>query len=235
MKNNLLPLLMVAAVAGASAASLISLLIIRANDVASEMAAAEIALVPAAESDPKLRTELEQLRAENEKLRVRLGALEVREPSSERILVGEYVSMSAFQELEEKVAEMLRPSPSAPGEPHALKAQVEEALSAVRQDEAEVRAQRALEKQAAQLEGRVSKMTNWLGLSTFQQDEMRVLLTQRDERNNELTRQWKQGGDPEVLGAQKQTNAQLHWEGLQQVLTPEQLETMSSAGKRSRD
>lgn len=223
---TLAPFFLAAAIAVGSA-GLTTIFLLRSAHTEASRATSEVALSPDEIGVAELRAELQALRGENQALQTRLTALELRAPTNERSAVGDYASVEDLKALEEQLLVLLGGTDLASVEPAALKTRVAYALDALREDEAAVRAQRSLEKQAARLEARVTKMSDWLGLDAYQTTEMRALLTQKDERDNELTRQWKAGGDLAVLGDQKRTNAATHRADLERVLTSSQLETLN--------
>ena len=72
-------------------------------------------------------------------------------------------------------------------------------------------------------------MTEMLGLSSVQIDDVRRLNEERGARNTEMKRVWEETRDPAAAGEMKRTNATLYREGLETVLTPSQLETLDAS------
>jgi hypothetical protein len=169
------------------------------------------------------------LRAENEQLSSRVGALELRPSVAQREAIEPSISPADLAALQLQLEDLRQGASSSVVQPSALKAQVADALSAVREDEANAQLRRALEKQASRLESRVTKMTDWLGLNVQQAKDMRVLLAEKDERDNELSRLWKAGGDEVVLGEMKRRNQATHHADLERVLDTDQMETLVEA------
>jgi hypothetical protein len=176
-----------------------------------------------------LRAELVALRAENERLSSRVGALELRPSFTQREAVEPSVALADLSALQLQLEELRNAVLGSAMQPSGLKAKVADALSAVRDDEANARLRRALEKQASRLESRVTKMTDRLGLNVHQATDMRVLLAEQDERDNELTRLWNAGGDETVLGEMKRSNRATHNEALERVLDADQMQILVEA------
>lgn len=229
MKQDLMLPVLAAAVTGVATAGLTTALILNGSDLGGATSDTERALHPGGATVADVTEELQDLRAQNDVLRSRIAALELRPVSQSRTSVGEFASVADLESLRDQVNALIEgESNLTTSAPVALKNQVALALEAARQDEAHQAEQRRLEKQAARLENRVSKMADWLGLNDHQATEMRAVLTQKDERDNELSRVWKETGDTQVAGQLKRDNHELHLQDVQQILDVDQYETYTT-------
>lgn len=230
MKNVSFGFLFLALVLGVSAACCTTLWRLH-NKAADAQRNAEIeSLKPDASPDHQLSA-LSDLLEQNQDLERRLAALEMPPPRSARQAVDQFVTREEFDafvaQLEERLEKRDRLSQgSAEFETH-----VAEALRAVREQQSAKQAEAVAKDRAAALEARVAKVTGWLSLDEYQQQEMRALLTVRDEEDQELMRLWKAGDtDPQVLGDMKSANRERHETALEQLLRPDQLETYRERG-----
>ncbi|MEZ5989054.1 MAG: hypothetical protein R3F30_08015 [Planctomycetota bacterium] len=121
------------------------------------------------------------------------------------------------------------PRTAAPGaaspEVTELRAQVAEALEDIRKQEAVQKVQADLSRRSAQIDERLAGMTKWLGLDGVQAARLRAILVTKDEQDRQLVKQWEDGVDPQVLGETKRTNHETWLISIEQLLTPDQLET----------
>jgi len=223
MTKSSLSILTAAAVVGAASAALTVVLMSGGRESAE---ADPGALAP----DPEAgwAAGLDGLERRVDELERRLGVLELPAPTARQDAGGDLVTRAELEEL-------LSTSPTAEATTTAaapdLEARVSDALAAVRAQEAVERERRADQKRQRKIEAQVADWQVWLGLDDYQQGELQALFVQRDERNRELGRQWKEGGDPEVLGELKRTYHQEHQSALETLLTPAQLETYRDSSK----
>jgi len=171
-----------------------------------------------------LAAELQSLRDANLALRERVRVLEQAPLDDPREPLD-----SSYAEFEKEVREFMAGVDSGRTVQPVLIADVEDALSSIRREEKQASQAVREEKRAQWEEQRITKMSDMLGLSATQTDEVRTLFTERAARNTEMVRVWEETGDREVAGQMKLDNATLHREGLERVLTPAQLETLAAS------
>lgn len=228
MKNPLvLSLVALLFCAGAFVVSLLDLTSGGARDAAVPL---EEELVP----DSELLARVEALTEENQALRDRLSALELRpSPTPRAPVTDEFLPREEFDAFRDEVAEALASggalARSTPKETALFKEQVASTLSEIRLEETQAAIQKKLDGRAAALDRTMLKLDSWLELTPHQSEAVRSELLARHERDSELMRRWKEGEDEEVLGEQKRIDHQNHRDELSRILTPQQLETYSSA------
>ena len=173
----------------------------------------------------------EALERENEELRSRLRGLELDVPAAapaesaepQRQPEGGYVGRTEFEAFMREVRlalEGLGASPLASQE--GFQEQVAQALDELREDERKGKGGRKLEDE-------ISAYRDWLGFNEVQEEQWRVALEQRADRNQELRDAWQSGSVDEAGIAQmKQQNAAAFEAEVTRILTPSQLTTYRS-------
>lgn len=170
-----------------------------------------------------LAAELQSLRDQNAELLQRVRALE------SPLETPRIAADTSFEEFKAEIRELVANSASSTPVQPVLITDVEDALTAIRREEKQTAfAQKSESRQQLQ-EQRLTKMTEMLGLSSVQIDDVRRLNEERGARNTEMKRVWEETRDPAAAGEMKRTNATLYREGLETVLTPSQLETLDAS------
>ena len=169
----------------------------------------------------RLEQTLDSLRQENHEFRGRLMALENREPADKRSPLGGAVSKAEFSSLEQEV----RGTQSPPVDSEVFEERVASALSEIRENEQIEKAREGQEKWSAQLEERVSRVSDWLEMDGYQVEQYRVALQSKDRRSQELIQMWQDGAARADLGEIKASNASQHIDEVAVFLNAEQLET----------
>ena len=182
-------------------------------------------------------SEVGALRDEVAALRRRLLAAEARpEPlpsdAPEREPAGGYVSREEFEAFREELFARLDAldagGAAVEAHPEAddpLKARVADVLQEVRKEEAVEGVRKYHDYRRERLEAHLETYQEWLGLDSYQVDEMRVALSTHYDREDEQMRRWEEGESDEALGQLKAIDGALFYEDLEAFLGPEQLET----------
>ena len=234
MKNTLIAGL-IAGVIGGVAATAVSRMV---SPVAEEAAAgpSDIALQPEAGGDAELVAELDSLRLANEKLSMRLAALETRSPAATReaIPTDGGVDVAALQEQVVALAAALENPQSA--QSAGLRSMVASALGDVQAAESE---QRQIEREQRDLDRIVESMdeyTEKLGLNTVQRKSMQAVLIDSSAKRNTLFTSMRDGSTDRgsireaFTTMRDETNA-----SLQTILSPQQFDDYSEMnGDRGR-
>ncbi len=169
--------------------------------------------------------ELEALQVKNAVLSARISDLELRPISSERLSVGEIPTAGASAFEQEVRAWMEQMKGKSAADPVAFHSEVEDALVAIRTQEAVQREQVKNRQRDEWISGTVAKMAPELGLTQLQTQEMERTWREKAERDAELGQLWKSGEmGREELGQIKADNEQQHQDSLQEFLLPQQYE-----------
>jgi hypothetical protein len=230
-----------AAFLGAVVATLVVTLVILPSSADRSSEARSAPVAGRAHSEAQLLARVEELQDANRSLRDRLTALEQRPEPAAREPVGDFVPRGDFAAFEQEVRAWMVGQPLAvkgalalADEPE-LREEVAVALKTIRKDEAVTSALKKNENEAARLEERVTRMSDWLTLDEYQAGELRTLMSTKDEQDRQLIRRWEDGVDDEVLGETKRANTLALHDELERVLSPDQFETFRSKFPRPRD
>lgn len=180
-----------------------------------------------------VRSEIGELRRENERLLDRLRALEERPAAlgSGRLPAGEPESLS-YEQLEREVAS-LRAALVDPGPgqvPPAIRSTVKAAIADLKQEELR---QEELEREARRIERidqRMSELSTTLGLDAQQSRRMRDVLIDESRRREEMMRGMRDQPDWAVARDQVQALRQDVERSLTQILTPAQFQQYQESG-----
>lgn len=188
---------------------------------------------PADASSPRLDALVE----ENQRLRERLVALEMRASAGESRrapLEADRVTREEFEALRDELRAALEGAPAAAlaGAPEAFEERVASTLIELRRQEAVEKVRGWQEERIEQLDETLPKIESWLELTPAQSDRMRSALLTQYDREAELTRRWEAGEDPEVLGEVKRQDREAHFEDLSRFLGQDQLERYSERALR---
>ena len=227
MKNPLI--LSIVALVLCAVALATSLVNLTASETGGRTAPPEEVLVP----DSELLARVETLTEENQALRDRLSALELRPlPTPRAPVTDEFLPREEFDAFRDEVADALASggalARSTPKETALFKEQVASTLSEIRLEETQAAIQKKLDGRVAELDRTMQRLGSWLELTPHQSEAVRSELLARYERDADLMRRWKAGDDEQVLGEQKRIDHQTHLDELSQILSPQQLETYSS-------
>ena len=230
MRNVPLALLASAVVLGTASAGLTTLLLQSPSEPESPREESVTAARPGAPADTeaiaRIERRVEELTLENSTLVARLAALELRPVAETRDPARGYVSMEEFEELRNELRKSTARTNAAPTEPIAFKEQVAGALTEIRKNEAVEKVETYYEERSARLDEDVAKISDWLELSPYQEDEMRTALAAQYAREAEVARLWKTGEvEDEVLGEMKRADGEAFQADLARNLSPDQLET----------
>ena len=155
-----------------------------------------------------------------EDLEARLRAAEMRKPTpapTERVAAAPVITREEFEELMARVDGMTAAKPKsssksgkslAKGDPvfdDAFEDQVREALEQVRFEETVAKVRNDQERRIGRIDEDVAALTERLGLSRSQADEMHRALSTQYERETELVRRWQEGVADDILGEEKGT------------------------------
>jgi|GEM_PF-2335126 len=180
---------------------------------------------PGGELDPLER--VAALEEENRRLRERVEALENRPLPAARTPAetgGDYLSRAEFEAWRETLEQTPVTARSTPlGEPEDVKAQLVEALEAVRKEERVAAVRENQEKWLGRLDVTMPKLEERLGLDRDQSLRLRSALLAKFDRDQELIRMWEEGVDYEVLGERKAADADLLRADLTSFLSEDQV------------
>jgi hypothetical protein len=170
--------------------------------------------------DVKLLAQIQALQDENTTLSERISALELRPVPTERVAA---VDNSDF---EEEVRAFMEKNDGAKGgaTPVALKSKVENALTAIREQEEIEKAEVARQKRDRWIADTIDKYSADLGLTQFQSEEMNRTWIAKAEADAELGRIWESGSETDRanIGALKEANNERHQANLQGFLSTDQ-------------
>lgn len=230
MSNSLLPTLLLATAAGAVSALVVTSL--SGSDAPAATAAsagpgAGASLTAAGNTE----AELVSLRAENQELRVRIEALESRPAGESRAAV-----QPSVEELAAAVAEV-QSSAGAPTTPRddAMYTQVEAALEAIRETERAEAAKEREQRELDRMEERLTQMAERLGLTPAQTNDMRGLLLQQEQIEDDLRAQREAGMERDAYRVARDQAREAERAELARILTPEQLQQYDARNDRGND
>jgi hypothetical protein len=232
MRSSSVVAVVVAAVLGAASGGVTASLLVgsRASDTESGAAAA----IPRADAGVEALALVDELREENRDLSDRVAMLELRQQPAQRDPAGDFVLEQDFLAFSDEVrAWMAGTAGSSEGRPQVpiapeLKSQVATVLQDIRKEEQVAKVRKNLDREAADIDQRVAKVSEWLELDTYQEDQVRVILADKQRRDRELVQMWEDGVDDEVMGEAKRTNAEELLASFQRILTPGQYETFAA-------
>ena len=177
-------------------------------------------IVSEALPDVKLLAQIQALQDENTTLSERISALELRPVPTERVAA---VDNSGF---EEEVRAFMEKNDGAKGgaTPVALQSKVENALTAIREQEEIEKAEVARQKRDRWIADTIDKYSADLGLTQFQSEEMNRTWIAKAEADAELGRIWESGSETDRanIGALKEANNERHQANLQGFLSTDQ-------------
>jgi hypothetical protein len=212
--------------------------------IAGGVAGAAVALLlgsPAADA-PRLVAPQHAASAQDAALAARVAGLEERG----RALQEQFARLEALQvaasrapaepgvspaDLEALRAELERALAGKPEpRPADLEAQVADALTTIRREERAEAYRGQRERRLERLDEVLPQLEQRLGLTRYQSGRMRTALEARYEREAELLSLWQGGAGDEVVGQQKQADAEAFREELASFLTEDQLQGFWSGG-----
>jgi len=169
--------------------------------------------------DVKLLAQVQALQEENATLSERISALELRPVPTERVAA---VDNSDFEE--EVRAFMAKNEVKGGATPVALQSKVENALTAIREQEEIEKAEVARQKRDRWIANTIDKYSSDLGLTQFQTEEMNRTWIAKAEADAELGRIWESGSEADRanIGALKEANNERHQANLQGFLSTDQ-------------
>lgn len=224
MKQTPLATIVIAAVVGAASAAGTATLLAPSTPERAQVAAA----------DPKVKvdydSQLRELHKENEDLLMRIAALESRPATA----ASAREPISVDDGFEDEVRSWMASFADEQGQvPEAFVASVGEALDQIRDKEEKARQEKMLADQAARLEERLTQLREELGLSQYQVDEMRGVLTAQNERRTELFAGGWQNVDREAMRTGMESIRDDTQKALGGILTPEQLDGYRQSERNS--
>lgn len=184
--------------------------------------------------DSALTARLEALVEENRALATRLDLLELQPASAARRPLaadpahgeGEFVTRAELDALREELASARAAGGYEPGEPATFQDQVAVALDAIRKEQQVDKVRSSQEQWLEQLDERMPKLEQQLGLSATQSWQLRSVMLAKYDRDQELIRRWEAGVDPDVLGEEKAANTQSFQDDVSGFLSPQQQEDL---------
>jgi hypothetical protein len=232
MRSSSVVAVVVAAVLGAASGGVTATLLVRSGPPDAESGGA--AAPPRADAGAEALALVRELGEENRDLRDRVAMLELRQQPAQRDPAGDFVLEQDFLAFSDEVRAWMAGTagsgedrPQVPIAPE-LKSQVAAALQDIRKEEQVAKVRKNLDREAADIDQRVAKVSEWLELDTYQEDQVRVILADKARRDRELVQMWEDGVDDEVLGEAKRTNARELLASFQRILTPGQYETFEA-------
>ena len=179
MKNTVLVVCLLAVLLGVVSAAVTTALLLDSS--ASEEAQAGAVLEAAQVAE--MRAQVRALQAANQELRERLATVELRPVADTRDPVEGFATQEELEALREEVREWMARSQTVATKTSELAAtpefeeQVADALQSVRKQEAISYYRKSQERKAAELDKRVTRLTDWLELDGYQSDERRLSMT----------------------------------------------------------
>jgi hypothetical protein len=162
----------------------------------------------AAAPDEGWRAEFEKLRVENAMLAQRLNQIETGSGAARAALqTPETVLSSDEVSALKQLVQASAPSPASPGAAPVLYANVKGALEDIRAKEDAEREERRRQAEAERLERDLERMTTELALAPYQTEELRRVLTERNDLRAQVFEQMRDGsGDFEAMREQGRAN-----------------------------
>jgi hypothetical protein len=179
-------------------------------------------------TDDELRSQLEALKRENDKLALRLAAVELRKDSRREEIVGEGgQNLSALQEQIAELAAALKNPQSA--QAAGLRTMVATAMEEVRDMESEERRLEREQRDIERIRERMDEYATKLGLNAVQKQSMQNVLVDENARRNELFTTMRDGNaDRSDIRTTFTTLRDETTAKLSNILTPIQLEDYNS-------
>jgi uncharacterized membrane protein YgcG len=230
MSNSLLPTLLLATAAGAVSALVVTSLSGSDAPAAQAVGAASAEGVSQSVAG-STEAELVSLRAENQELRVRIEALESRPAGESRAAV-----QPSVEELAAAVAEV-QSNAGATATPRddAMYTQVEAALESIRETERAEAAKAREQREVERMEERLTQMAERLGLTPAQTNDMRGLLLQQEQIEDDLRAQREAGMERDAYRVARDQAREAERAELTRILTPEQLQQYDARNDRGND
>jgi hypothetical protein len=187
-------------------------------------------------SDEGLTARIDAVVEENRRLRDRISMLEARPMETQRAPITEdFVTRAELEALRQELLAQAADSGAQSADPLRWKAQVAEALTQVRKDEAVQSTRNFQEKRLARLDDDLLIVQAKLQLEPSQTSALRPVLQAAYDREAEVRRLWESGVDPQMLADRKAGDLEMFRTDIGRVLTPTQLDTywatFSRAGK----
>ena len=225
MNPSILTVSLVAAVAGAAAAGVVTLALAPSDAATPADNAVTLTEAASPRQGTDLVAELDELASENRELRARIEALESRPMSDARTLIepsdGQHSAAIAAAQ----------GGASALGVPPAeIQAQVATAIEAIRTQERAEAARAREQRELQRMEERLTDLRERLGLSPTQENDLRALLLADRAAEAEYDRQREAGMSRDALRVVREQQRTEQQAQLAKILTPEQL-----ANYRQRD
>jgi len=224
MKQAPLLTVVIAGVVGAASAAGTAVLLAPSHSERPQVAAA----------DPTVKksydAEFEELRRQNDDLLLRIAALESRPAvaAPERAPIGD----DGFQS---EVRNWMASFEDQNGQvPEGFVASVGDALDKIREQETKERQQQMADAQAERLEERLTELQDELGLSQYQVDELRPVLTAQNLRRAELFAGGWENIDRSTMREDMEAIRTETDKALATILTPEQLEGYEANERQNR-
>jgi uncharacterized membrane protein YgcG len=230
MSNSLLPTLLLATAAGAVSALVVTSL--SGSDAPAAQAAGAASADGVSQSVAgSTEAELVSLRAENQELRVRIEALENRPAGESRAAV-----QPSVEDLAAAVAEV-QSNAGATATPRndAMYTQVEAALESIRETERAEAAKAREQREVDRMEERLTQMAERLGLTPAQTNDMRGLLLQQEQIEDDLRAQREAGMERDAYRVARDQAREAERAELTRILTPEQLQQYDARNDRGND
>jgi len=225
MKQAPLLTVVIAGVVGAASAAGTALLISPGSSDRAPVAAAS----PTSQKND-YDDEIGELRRQNEDFLLRIAALESRPASAALVPARAPIGDDGF---EEEVRDWMASFEDQDGQvPEAFVASVGDALDQIRDQEREERQVSMAEAQAERLEERLTELQTELGLSQYQVDELRPVLTSQNERRAELFAGGWENIDRGSMRENMQAIREETDKALSTILTGEQLEGYNQSARR---
>ena len=173
---------------------------------------------------------LGELRRQNDELLMRIAALESRPDAAPAVRAP--VGDDGFKD---EVRNWMASFEDESGQvPEAFVASVGDALDQIREQERLERQQEMADAQAQRLEERLNQLREELGLSQYQVDEMRTVLTEQDLKRAELFAGGWENVDRGAMRETMQTMREETDKALATILTPDQLEGYERSERQNR-
>ncbi len=235
MKNVYLGAALLAAVLGTASAALTTYLLAPPS-VSGAQGDGEQGLSREAELDELVAARFQSLRDANDALRKRIELLEMQPAPAARTPLGPGLAVDLG-------AEQGEPSKLAKG-PQAFKGtdgnlgldgpfdpefelEVQRVIETMREEERQEQQRKKQAQRERKQDAQLEWMTERLGLTQYQADEVRAAWTAREESYAELEALWEAGVDVETMAVAKQSTHDEYQAQMEMILTPEQLELLA--------